>query len=187
MIAQLVCFQHLFKIMTKKNEMSTWDSQTKKEKWMQGCPLESSHMTFRLSRRCFADRDTSEEQRHGRRWIRDAGASAVPGVVPRCGPHLDHWVHLCLPADDHRWSRGHVLLHQVREKPSPSPPLGGGGRSQSPECLLLSLCTCRMRLRASLLVQTYGKTTEKIYISIISKCMYKNISYRVKSYICRGN
>lgn len=43
----------------------------------------------------------------------DGWASSVPGVVPRCGPHLDHRIHLRLPADDHRWSGGHLLLHQV--------------------------------------------------------------------------
>lgn len=41
----------------------------------------------------------------------DGRASSVPGVVPRCGPHLDHRIHLCLPADDHRWSGCYLLLH----------------------------------------------------------------------------
>lgn len=40
-------------------------------------------------------------------------ASSVSGVVPCCGPHLDHRIHFCLPADDHSWSCCYLLLHQV--------------------------------------------------------------------------
>lgn len=40
-------------------------------------------------------------------------ASSVSGVVPCRGPHLDHRIHFCLPANDHSWSCCYLLLHQV--------------------------------------------------------------------------
>lgn len=63
-------------------------------------------------------RGPCEEPLHRGDRVCNGRASSVFGVVPRSGSHLDHRIHLCLPADDHSWSRGYLLLYEVNPSPT---------------------------------------------------------------------